>query len=256
LSTDARKDAFAFYAISMISFLESAVSNYVDSLQPYFGDSPEAWRWLCETWQQEESAHGRITREFVNRQWPEFEWETAYKEFLRMYTPRCRHHLLQPTRGLEALARCVTEAGAAMMYRCIGAYTTDPELKVILDHIGRDEVRHYTYFRDLFDRDNAVERNSFLQKAGTVLARSNLVREEDIAMAFRPLNDAWSSPMPFTPFNYAMLLKTAGRVMSQHFPIRAAKRMLFRPLVTGRAWERAGIAVMAVIVQRRFQITA
>ena len=254
MTVSARTDAFTFYATSVISFLESAVPNYVDNLQPYFGDCDDTSRWLRETWSPEELAHGRITRTYVEHQWPEFSWEAAYAEFLRFYAPQCGHELLRPSKALEALARCVTETGAAMIYRCIGEYTRDAELKSMMHRMSQDEIRHYTYFRDLFDRHDGIERNSFLTKAKTILARSELVRDEDLALAFRPLNSSWRRPMPFGPLSYSEFLNKASQVMSQHLPVEMARRMLFRPLINGHIWEKMVIAILAVLVRRQYAI--
>jgi len=143
-----------------------------------------------------------------------------------------------------------------MIYRCIGDYTTDAELKAMLHQMSRDEIRHYSYFRDLFDRFDADERNSFWRKARTVLARSELARSEDLALAFAPLNQAWREPAPFTPLTFPEFLTKAGQVMSLHFPIEAAKRMLFRPLAAGRAWEATVISGLTFLVRKQYGIKA
>ena len=252
--SNAREDAFTFYSMSAISFLESAVPNYVDNLQHYYGDCFETARWLRDTWLPEESAHGRMTKEFVERQWPEFNWHEAYQEFLRTYVPRCNHQLLRPSKSLEALARCVTETETAMVYRCIAEYSSDPQLKSMLQKMSQDETRHYAYFRDLFNEHDAIERNSFWQKAKTVLARSELVRNEDLALAFEPLNRSWSGARPFVPLTYPAYLRRTSLVMSRHFPVEAAKRMLFRPLLRGRAWEAVAVRVLAFLVRRQYAI--
>jgi hypothetical protein len=122
--------------------------------------------------------------------------------------------------------------------------------------MSRDEVRHYSYFRDLFDRFDAIEANSFWSKAKTVLSRSELVREEDLALAFSPVNQAWCKPPPFKPLSYREFLAQASQVMSRHFPVEAAKRMLFRPLSTGRAWQGWAIGILALIVRKQYAIEA
>ena len=251
---NARGDDFTFYSMAVISFLETAVPNYVDNLAPQFGTDAGTARWLRETWLPEEAEHGRATRRFVESRWPDFRWEAAHDEFLALYVPRCHHTLLRPSPALEALARCVTETEAAMVYRCIGDYTGDAELKALLHRMSRDEVRHYAYFRDLFDAHDAVERNSFWRKARTLLSRSELVRDEDLALAFAPLNGAWRGPTPFAPLDYAGFLKKASQVMSSHFPVEPARRMLFRPLMTGRLWDAPAAALLALLVRRQYAI--
>lgn len=256
MTSSARQDAFTFYAMAVISFLESAVPNYVENLLPYYGDCPETARWLNDAWLPEESAHGQMTREFVERRWPEFRWQEAYQKFLRLYVPRCDHRLLRPSKSLEALARCVTETEAAMVYRCLAEYSCDPQLKGMLEEMSRDEIRHYTYFRDLFDRHDAIERNSFWRKAKTVLARSELVRNEDLALAFEPLNRSWSGTKPFAALTYAAFMSQASQVMSGFFPVEAAKRMLFKPLLRGHAWEALAVLALAFLVRKQYAIAA
>jgi hypothetical protein len=117
-----------------------------------------------------------------------------------------------------------------MMYRCIWAYTTDPELKLLMKKLSSDEARHYSYFRRIFERHEATEKNSFVRKLRTISERSELVRDEDIAVAFRPLNEGWRGEIPFVPFTYAEFLATAEIVMKHYFPFEATTRMLFRPL--------------------------
>jgi len=251
-----RFDAFTFYATAVTSFLESAVPTYVRNLEPHFGDCPDVSNWLRQKWLPEELAHGRTIRQFVERLWPEFRWQAAYVAFLESYVPRCAHEHLRPSKALEALARCVTETEAAMMYRCLAAYTKDPELKRLLSQMSREEIGHYSYFRDVFNRHDAVERNSFWQKARTILNRSELVREEDVALAFRPLNHAWSGFMPFRAFSYAEFLAKAATTMSRHLPIEAGKRMLFRPLMSGRVWDSFVVEALAMIVRNQYAIEA
>ena len=256
MNSSAREDAFTFYSMTVISFLESAVPNYVDNLQPFYADSPETTRWLHETWLPEESAHGRLTKEYVEHQWPEFQWAEAYEAFLQLYVPRCSHPLLRPSRSLEALARCVTETEATMVYRCLAEYSHDPQLRSMLQEMSGDEIRHYTFFRDLFHKHDSADRHSFWRKAQTVLARSELVKNEDLSIAFEPLNQSWTSTQPFAPLSYVEFMARASEVMSKHFPVEAAKRMLFRPLLRGHIWETFAVRALAFLVRRQYAIQA
>ena len=247
-----RHDPFCFYACVLPSFLESAVPTYVENLEPLFREDPETLAWLHDTWLPEEAEHGRLLRNYVERVWPEFQWERAYVEFCVLYLPRCETGKLRPSAGLEALARCVTETEATMIYRCIGRYATDPELAMLMKRLSSDEARHYSRFRRLHERHQATEKLSFLRRARALIARSELIREEDLALAFLPLNGAWSSPPPFATWSYRQFISAAGRIMRVHFPFEEAKRMLFHPLRTQSPGTQLAMAFMAWWVSRQF----
>jgi hypothetical protein len=250
------RDGFVFYSLASISFLESTVSTYVENLVPFFADDEATLRWLRDVWLPEESAHGRVTREYVERSWPEFDWPRGYARFCEAYVPRCEHELLRPSPALEALARCVTETETAMVYRCLAEYARDSELATLLRKMSSDEVRHYGYFRRLFERYDAAERNSTWRKARTLVARSQLVRDEDVRLAFLPLNSYWRGPRPFEPLDYDEYLELGAQVMARHFPFAEAERMLFRPLRSGRWFERRLVAVLSRVVRSQYRSAA
>jgi hypothetical protein len=252
MNNQARTDAFSFYSLAMISFLESAVPNYVQNLFPFYSGNREMQDWLRLVWLPEERRHGGLTKKYIFRRWPGFDWEGGYATFLAYYRPRCEHSLLRPSPALEALARCVTETETALIYRCISRYTLDPELKALMSAMSKDEVRHYAYFRGVFDHYDSSERNSFWRKANTIVIRSGLVRDEDLALAFSPLNRCWAGRQPFASLNYRQFLAAASRVMRQHFAFVAAKRMLFRPLQRGRWLEDRIIDMLAALIRRQY----
>jgi hypothetical protein len=255
-NTRPRHDAFTFYSLTSISFLESTVATYVDNLEPFFRSDRDARLWLRDTWLPEESAHGRLTHGYVSRTWPEFDWQRGYASFLAAYGPRCDHELLRPSPALEALARCVTETETAMIYRCLADYAADDELSGLLRRMSADEVRHYSYFRKLFARYDARERNSLWRKARTLVARSQLVRDEDVRLAFQPLNACWSQAKPFAPLDFDEYLARGSAIMAEHFPFAEAERMLFRPLRSGRWFERSLLSVLSRIVRNQYQSAA
>lgn len=250
--TAARHDALAFYACTIASFLEDSVAEYVENLQPFFADDPETGRWLRETWLPEEEAHGRLTRGYVEATWPEFDWRRAYGAFAARFLPQCHFSKLRPSPALETLARCVTETESAMMYRCIARYTRDPGLRALFERLSRDEVRHYRRFRKLHQRLQMRERNSLCARLLVLVDRSRLVRDEDIALAFAPLNDAWRSAPPIPLWSNRQLLQRAAGAMKAHFPFDEARRMLFRPLGLGRAFERLAASLAGAWVARLF----
>lgn len=85
-----RRDALLFYSLASISFLESTVATYVENLSRIFMTDPEMIEWLQTVWLREESEHGRLAKQVVQENWPEFDWEKGYRLFLSNYRPRTR----------------------------------------------------------------------------------------------------------------------------------------------------------------------
>ena len=252
MSCRLRTDAFTFYSVGVVSFLESTVATYVENLIPFFPDNPAVRDWLQRVWLPEEAEHGRLTRRYVERVWPEFEWDNAYALFLQSYKPRCDHRLLRRSPALEALARCVTEAETAMMYRCFGAYASDPELQSLMRRMSTDEARHFAYFRKVFNHYDRTERQPIWRTAMIVVGRSKLVRDEDLPIAFAHLNTCWRRRRPFDSMSYEEFLFAACLMMRRYFPFEDATRMLFRPLRKGRPLEKLLIRVLALVLRRQY----
>lgn len=243
-----------FYSLAIASLIESDVPRYVRSLREIYAADPELCAWLTERWQPEEARHGALTRYYVCRTWPEFDWDAANAAFRAVYDPLCEAPRLRPTPGLEALARCVTEAQAAMGYRALAAYVPDPALAELLRAMSRDEVAHFSRFRRAFERHDRVERQGWLRKAAVVLARGGLVRDEDLALGFGVLDAHWRASPPFAPLTYPQFLRASARMLRQHLDGGAAARMLLKPLTDGSAWGRLAAPAIAFVARRQFSI--
>lgn len=243
-----RGDALLFYSIAISSFIESTTPEYVANLGRVFRDDPHVRDWLEHTWRHEEVRHGSLMRTQLETLWPEFDVERAYADFTRCYVPRCAASLLRPTPGLEALARCVTEALAAASYRALASYTGCSHLKAVFLAMAADEARHYAYFRRAFERHNRQENHGRIKRLQIVLARSLLVRDEDLPIAFSSLNMHWTSPPPFAREDYAGYLRLVTHLMRTQFPMTAACRMLMQPVAAGTWLETLATAVIPRIV--------
>lgn len=243
-----RGDALLFYSMAISSFIESTTPEYVVNLLRIFRDDAQATQWLEKTWQREEVRHGTLMRNELLEMWPEFDFQRAYAEFTRIYLPRCDASLLRPTPALEALARCVTEAEAAASYRALASYTGCPRLKHMFLEMAADEARHYSYFRRTFYRHNELEKHSRMRRLHIIVARTLLVRSEDLALAFSSLNTHWSEPPPFAPEDYAGYLRLIARLVENHFPIAAASRMLMQLVTSGTLLERVATAAIPRIL--------
>lgn len=248
-----RDNSFAFYTIAIASFLESTAKTFVDNLKPIFEDNELLCVWLEEEWLPDELEHGRLTRQYVNHHWPEFDWDKAYREFYSKYGPKCQTEQLRKTPGLEALSRCVVEAETSMIYRCLGDNGDDANLKGILYKISTDEVRHYKMFRRAFTHYDEKEKLGFFQKANIIFGRSRTVRDEDLATAFSAMDEGWGAAKPFKDMSYSDFHEEMGRMMKKHFPIQEASRMLFKPLRTGGKINGISISAIEFMVKRLYR---
>lgn len=252
MEEETRADRFTFYVMAIMSFLESTVPTFVDNLQVLFKDDKGMLKWLNDVWLPEEFAHGQQGRQFIAETWPEFDWENAYQDFIANYGPRCSHEMLRSSLAMEALCRCVTETEATMFYRCIGSYTKSKKLGALMQKLSADETRHYRVFRDVFERYDKIEKHSTFSKMKTILFRTELTRDEDVKMAFMPLNDHWHGEIPFERYDYSDFLANAKEVIIKHFPVEPAKRMLFKPIQKNGFLNKVFLTAMEILVKSHY----
>lgn len=167
------------------SFIESGTDLYTKNLTSYFDDDPEVSAWLNTEWEPEELQHGRALKAYINYVWPEFDWDTAFRNFFEEYSKTCSVDEFEKTRALEMVARCVVETGTATLYRAINECSDEPVLKEITDHIRSDEVRHYKHFFKYFKKYNLIEGNGRFAVLGALMRRVAEIKSEDSEIALR-----------------------------------------------------------------------
>jgi hypothetical protein len=167
------------------SFIESGTDLYTTNLSTFFNDDPEVSAWLNNEWEPEEMQHGRALKTYVAYVWPEFDWDTAFRNFMDEYSLTCSVEDFEKTRALEMVARCVVETGTATLYRAIGECSDEPVLKQITDNIRTDEVRHYKHFFKFFKKYNRIEGNGRLAVLGALMRRVMEIKNEDSEIALR-----------------------------------------------------------------------
>ncbi len=181
----ARSDEILFYLVTSASFVESGSDLYTQNLIAYYGDDPEITAWLTTYWEKEELQHGLALRTYIEYVWPEFDWQAAYDSFLAEYAGYCKVELLEPSRALEMVARCVVETGTATFYRALARSTQEPLLQHLATLIANDEVNHYKhffrYFRRLRQQEGLGRRHIF----NTLRRRTLEMKNEDAACALR-----------------------------------------------------------------------
>lgn len=180
-----RDDDTLFFLLSSASMVESGSDVYTRNLVMYYGDNPTVSAWLSTQWEPEELQHGRALRAYVEHVWPEFDWQTAYDQFLAEYSLSCTVDEFEATQALELAARCVVEMGTSTLYRSILDYTREPVLRQLMDNIRSDEVRHYKYFYRYFREYNQIEGNSRMTVFGALFRRLMEIRNDDADCAIR-----------------------------------------------------------------------
>ncbi|MBC8728577.1 ferritin-like domain-containing protein [Paraburkholderia sp. UCT2] len=167
------------------SFIESGTDLYTSNLSTFFNDDPEVSAWLNHEWEPEEMQHGRALKTYIAYVWPEFDWDTAFRNFMREYSLTCSVEDFEKTRALEMVARCVVETGTATLYRAINECSDEAVLKQITDNIRTDEVRHYKHFFRYFKKYNRIEGNGRLAVLGALMRRVMEIKNEDSEIALR-----------------------------------------------------------------------
>jgi hypothetical protein len=167
------------------SFIESGTDLYTSNLSQFFNDDPEVSAWLNNEWEPEEMQHGRALKTYIAYVWPEYDWDTAFRNFMDEYSLTCSVEDFEKTRALEMVARCVVETGTATLYRAIGECSDEPVLKQITDNIRTDGVRHYKHFFKYFKKYNKIEGNGRLAVLGALMRRVMEIKNEDSEIALR-----------------------------------------------------------------------
>ena len=180
-----RSDENLFYLVACASFVESGSDLYTQNLIAYYGDDPEIADWLTHYWEVEELQHGNALKAYIAQVWPEFNWQLAYNDFLEEYSRYCKVELLEPSKALEMVARCVVETGTATFYQALARSTNEPVMRDLATLIANDEVNHYKhffrYFRRLRQKEGLSRRHIF----GALRRRTLEMKTEDSACALR-----------------------------------------------------------------------
>lgn len=225
-----RDNKHVFYLIVSASFVESMTFCYTENLIHHLRDNPAAVEWLRDRWQREETQHGHALRRYAEAVWPELDWPAGYEFFYREYSGLCTLETLEPSPGLEMLARMVVEVGTATYYTMLGHLSDEPVLRLLTEHIAQDEVRHYTYFHRFFRAYHEIERFGRGTRARVMLRRLLAIEHEDADIALRAIQHSLPVGHRFRTEPWAdtySAILTAGKV---EYPYRMAVTMLLKPL--------------------------
>ncbi len=227
-----------FFLLAAGSFIEIASDAYAHNLAKYFAEDEEVSSWLIDHWEREEVQHGLALKTYVLQVWPEFDWNAAYKDFFAEFTRDCPSEMLEPIRGLEMVARCVVEMGTATLYRAIHNYTDEPVLKLLIDRIKRDELRHYKHFYRYFTKYDRIERNGRLKVLG-VLRRRLIKSWHNHAECALRYTFCWRYPHESVEGqHYRNITAKITGLLRKHYPTSMAIKMLLRPLTLPHSLQR------------------
>jgi len=224
-----REDTW-FYVLAAASFVESLADLYTHNLLDHMDGDSEASQWLRERWEPEELQHGRALRRYVETVWPAFDWQAAFDGFCADYRPYCKAELLEPTRALEMVARCVVETGTSGLYGLLQQISPEPVLTTLVGHIRNDEVGHYKYFYRSFLRYRELERPSRWQVARVIRQRLTEIGQEDAYLALKNAHAVRNPGQAFSPQDFQRFQHVAGNWARPHYPYEMTVKMLVKPL--------------------------
>ncbi len=223
-------DVLAFRIVFLASLVETASDLYAGNLVEYFAGDDEVSRWLRESWEVEEVQHGRALRTYVERVWPDVDWQRTYDGFFAAYSRTCTVGQLEPARGLELAARCMVETGTATLYGALHHYAREPVLRDLAGRIYADEVRHYKHFYRYFRRYQERERHSRWRIGRTLFGRLVETRTGDGYYAYRELRSGNVTSAEGFEADYRAFIRSFASFVRQHAPRDMTIRMGLKPL--------------------------
>ncbi len=219
-----------FYVLAAASFVESFSDLFTHNLLGHMEGDTEVTRWLSERWEPEELQHGRALRRYVETVWPAFDWQAAFDGFCADYRPCCKPELLEPTRALEMVARCVVETGTSGLYGLLHQISPEPVLTALVGHIRSDEVGHFKYFYHFFLRYREAERPSRWQIARVLRERLGEIGQEDAYLAVKNAFEVRNPGLKFSPGDFQRFQHTAGHWARADYPYEMTVKMLLKPM--------------------------
>ncbi|MBU6421707.1 MAG: ferritin-like domain-containing protein [Gammaproteobacteria bacterium] len=239
-----------FYLVASASFIEITTDLYTRNLIDYFSGDAEVTGWLHDHWEHEELQHGQALKRYVQIAWPEFDWESAYRNFFAEYSRCCKVELLEPTRSMEMAARCVVEMGTATYYTTLSRLSGDPVLSGLTWHIREDEVRHYKhfyhYFRVYREREDAGRGRTLR----ALWHRLKMIDGEDGLIAMKHVYRACHPGQAFDKHVYRDLHRRCRHAAGRHFPHEMSIKMLIKPLDLSPRFQHLALPVLTRVARR------
>lgn len=234
-----RADRNLFYLLAAASFVEITADRYTRNLIDYFHGDNEVEEWLNAVWQPQELRHGAALRRYVQKVWPEFDWEQCYGHFTEEFSQFCKLEQLGPSRTLEMASRCVVETGTATLYTMIHRLTREPVLGLLTANIRADEIRHYKYFYRYFLRYRDQEHTRSWEVLRILWRRSVRIDNEDAYYAYKHVFQACHPHFDFHDDEYKSFRRHYLNVAKHDYPLAMAVKMSLKPLALNRTLSHA-----------------
>jgi hypothetical protein len=230
-----RVDRNLFHLLAAASFVEITADLYTRNLIDYFHGDTEVQEWLEGVWQPQELCHGMALKRYVQKVWPEFNWEQGYSHFAGEFSQFCKLEKLGPTRALEMASRCFVETGTATLYTMIQRLAREPVLGLLTANIRADEIRHYKYFYHYFLRYRGQEHTGSWQVLRVLRSRSARIDHEDAYYAFKHVFEACHPNVRFHDDEYKAFRRHYLNVAKHYYPLATAVKMSLKPVALNRA---------------------
>jgi hypothetical protein len=244
-----RTDKNLFYLLTAASFVEITSDWYTQNLIDYFQGDAEVEEWLKQVWEPQELRHGIALKRYVQRVWPEFDWEQCYIGFTREFSQFCKLEKLGPMRALEMASRCVVETGTATLYTMIHRLTREPVLGLLAANIRADEIRHFKCFYRYFLRYRDQEHTRSWEVLGVLCARSVRIDKEDAYYAFKHVFEACHPNLSFHDDEYKAFRSHYLKAAKHYYPVAMAVKMTLKPLALNRALSHSLIPLIIAAVK-------
>jgi hypothetical protein len=245
-------DEALFFVVASASLIESGSDLYTDVLSEHFAADHALVAWLSEHWQHEELQHGLALRTYVAHAWPDFDWQTAHRQFMDEYTLYCSLTQLEPTPLLELAARCMVETGTASLYRALHDYTDEPILKELTAHIRRDELHHYkNFYRHFIEHCDAIGHNRW-QVMRTLARRLAEIHNEDARCALRHVFKVRYPGQALDSESFRAISSAARALVIDNMPRRMLVKMAIKPLSLPVAVQNYLVPPVAKVIQHVF----
>jgi hypothetical protein len=230
-----RTDKDLFYLLTAASFVEITSDWYTRNLIEYFQGDAEVEAWLKWVWEPQELRHGKALKRYIQRVWPDFDWEQCYSRFTEEFSQFCKVEKLGPTRALEMASRCLVETGTATLYTMIHRLTREPVLRLLTANIRADEICHFKYFYRYFLRYRDREHTRPWEVLGVLYARSVRIDNEDAYYAFKHVFEACHPNVSFHDDEYKTIRSHYLKAAKHCYPLAMAVKMSLKPMGLNRA---------------------
>ena len=167
--------------VKAAAMVESNSADYVTYLKNVLPDQGDLHP-ILEQWGREEARHGAVLARWAALADPTFDFAARFRQFTDGYRiPLDATASVRGSQAGELVARCIVEVGTSSFYSAIRDAATEPLLKQIAGLIAADEVRHYSLFRRLVGRFEALSKWRRLRVAAGRIAEAE---DDELSFAY------------------------------------------------------------------------